>query len=387
MAFGQLQNQLDQTETGGPPLVPDAVALKKTNDASGVGKTEITATPIRTDPNFYADPKDFRREDKRAQTLCLDLTAATHDLLNDVRVGRLPDIDLVTKPLANMVKSVLRHPCAFVWAARLHSNQTYLCTHAVRSAVLSVVVGRRIGLELDSLITLAQGSLLCQIGKSKLPKHLLEKPGKCSSAELKRIRRHVGVGTALLKKCRNNNPLVVEIVQNHCERFNGTGYPQGKKGDEIPLLARVAGLVDCYDAMTNVRPHTDQVMSPSDNIKFLFVQRDVLFQRQLVEEFNQALGIYPTGTLVELNNGQVALVRQQNETSRLQPKILLVLDENKRPLNKLSSLDLKEHNQHFKNQPLAISCALGINEYSLNPTQLMHQYSGQSRRWSRLIGR
>lgn len=361
MSFGQLQDQTDEMEPAG-----------------------ILVAPIKTDPNFYADPKDFRRELKRAQTICLDLSAANHELINNVRVGLSPDAKSVIGPLANMVKSVLGHPCAFVWAARLYSNQDYSFSHAVRSSIFAVVVGRRMGLERDSLMDLALGALLCQIGKARLPKQLLEKQGEFSAAELGRIRGHVDAGVALLKKGRNINPAVIEIVQNHCERFDGTGYPEGKQGDDIPVLARIVGLVDSYDAMTSVKPHTDTVLSSSDCIKFLFGQRDGLFQGQLVEEFNQALGVYPTGTFVELSNGQVALVTKQNESSRLQPNLLLVLDEDKQPLERLSSLDLKQHRLKFENQPLSISGGLGINEYSLDPTEIMRKWAGQNRGWNRL---
>ena len=376
-------------QTGSPQLAEQpalkAIAPEEKPVASDAAESSnVTVSELCTDPNYYDDPKGFRQELKRAQTVWLDLSNAAQDLIGDVRVGRSPSLAVVQAPLLKMVESVLRHPDALVWVARLHSGEPYSFSHAVRCAIFAVVFGRRLGLKQPRLETLAEGALLCQIGKTKLPKQLLEKRDPLASIELTRIRGHVELGVDLLRQCGDISEEVTGIVENHCERFDGSGYPHGKMGDEIPLLARVAGLVDCYDAMTSVRPHTDDILSTCDDIEFLYEQRDILFQGQLVEEFIQAFGIYPTGTLVQLNSGDVALIKSQNESNRLQPEILLVLDENKDPLEKFSQIDLRQFNETNADRPLSIKRALSVGEYGLDPNELMRQHAGQKRSWAKL---
>jgi HD-GYP domain-containing protein (c-di-GMP phosphodiesterase class II) len=367
-----------QTGAGAPAAELEEITLAS-NKASHRG---ISAQKIRTDPHYYDDPKDFRRELKRAQAICLDLCAATSDLIDKVRMGLPLELAVIAKLLGKMVKSVVRHPDAFVWVARLHSQDDYSFSHVVRCSIFAVVFGRRLGLKEPRLETLAMGALMCQIGKTKLPRKLLEKRGALSPDELGRIRSHVETGVALLRGQDDVNVEVIETVQNHCERFDGSGYPRGKKGDQIPLLARIVGLVDSYDAMTSIRPHTDEILSTSDDLEFLYEQRDVLFQAQLVEEFIQAFGIYPTGSLVELGNGQVAMVQSQNETNHLQPQILLVTDESKNPLDKIVEIDLREYNLTHSDQVISIKRTLAVGEFDLDSNQLMRRYIEQKRSWT-----
>ena len=104
---------------------------------------------------------------------------------------------------------------------------------------------------------------------------------------------------------------------------------------------------------------------------------------QLIEEFIQALGIYPTGTLVELNNGAVALIHAQNVRNRIQPEILLVLDKNKRPVEKLTKVDMREYNERHE-FPLSIARALTAGEFGLDPNEIMQQHHSQRWDWRKL---
>ncbi|RMF19360.1 MAG: HD-GYP domain-containing protein, partial [Gammaproteobacteria bacterium] len=118
---------------------------------------------------------------------------------------------------------------------------------------------------------------------------------------------------------------------SHHERHAGHGYPQGLKGTEIPFHARIAAIADCYDAITSERPYARPV-SPSEAVSKLYEWRNVEFQAALVEEFIQAIGIYPAGTLVELTDGRVGIVIQAHATRRLKPRVLLLRDADKAPI-------------------------------------------------------
>ncbi len=134
---------------------------------------------------------------------------------------------------------------------------------------------------------------------------------------------------------------IIHIVRNHCERFDGSGYPQGLIGDKIPFLAKVAAIVTVYDEVTNPR-NSKYPLAPSKAMARLYDMRNIEFQEELVVQFIQALGIYPTGTLVELNTGEVAVVVEQTFARRLKPKVAVVIDANKTKLTEPKILDLFE---------------------------------------------
>ena len=141
---------------------------------------------------------------------------------------------------------------------------------------------------------------------------------------------------------------ILAIIENHHERMDGSGYPRGMKGAAIPLLARIAGLVDTYDAMITARPYA-AARSSSEAAQELIDCKGSLFQDALVEQFVQAIGLFPTGTLVEMNTGEVAIVVRQNDTRRLKPEVVLVLDAEKTRKIMLDLIDLA-------NQDVAANC-------------------------------
>jgi hypothetical protein len=158
-------------------------------------------------------------------------------------------------------------------------------------------------------------------------------------------------------------------VATHHERHDGSGYPNGLKGNEIPMYGRIIGLVDSYDAMTCVRPYATS-RSPHKAVAELYEQRGMLFQTELVEQFIQTCGIYPTGTLVELTSGEIGVVIAVHSLKRLRPNIMVVLDRNKAPLRKFRNLDLSIVEQDEDGNPLSVKGGLAAGAYNIDPKEL-----------------
>ncbi len=351
-------------------------------EAAAARADGIFSAPIQTKPDRYPKPKNFRREFKRAHPIYDNLSVATGRLYDDLRVGRGLDPALVERPLQEMIDSVIRNPDAMVWMRKLHAPDSYLIGHSARTAVLAVVLARGMGLAEAQLRRVAAGALYCQIGKTKLPTRLLEKRNP-SEEEIERLHQYVELGLEILKACRGIDPEVIETVRNHHERFDGGGFPGGRAGDEIPLLARLVGLVEWYDAQTSLKPHSDQVMSATEAMDALFEQRNLKFQDQLVDEFIRALGIYPNGNLVELNNGEVALVQAQNPDHRTQPHVIIVRDERGKRLARYRALNLLEYNKNH--DPLTIKRALAADELKLEPGEIMEATAALKRGWRKFF--
>jgi hypothetical protein len=161
---------------------------------------------------------------------------------------------------------------------------------------------------------------------------------------------------------------VVEAIATHHERHDGSGYPKGLIGSAIPVFGRILGIVDSYDAMTSIRPYA-AARSPHDAINELYRQRDKLYQPELVEQFIQSCGIYPIGTLVELSNGQVGVITEIHSLKRLLPRVMLLLAEDKRPLQRFREIDLSQMDQDYPSR-LTIKAGMPNGAFGLDAVEL-----------------
>jgi len=228
-----------------------------------------------------------------------------------------------------------------------------------------VAFGRHLGFSKPELEDLAVGTLLFDIGKLQLPDGLLKKPGRLTDTEYSLIRRHVQFGAQMVREMKGTNKEIVSIVLHHHERHNGSGYPRGIIGNKIPVNGRIAALVDCYDAITSERAYSSAISS-YDAVQMIYEWRDKDFQVDMVEQFIQCIGLYPTGTLVELSTGEVGLVLSQNRVRRLRPKVMLVLDSNKIAYAINPTLDLIEDPEDDEGHVIEIRRPLAPGTYGIN---------------------
>lgn len=239
-----------------------------------------------------------------------------------------------------MVDSVIRNPDAFTWLSRVREKDEYTYAHSVRSAIWAIMFGRHIGLNKKDMDALAMGVLLKDVGKVNLDPALLENTQRTAKEELV-YQSFVESSADILRETTGVEPRVISIVKTHCERLNGSGFPQQLSGDKIPMLGKIAGIVTYYDETTNPRGQFSP-MAPSKAVSNLYDLRNIEFQEELVIEFIRAIGLYPTGTLVELTTGEVGVVVEQNFSRRLKPKVMLVLDATKKTLGKYQLLDMSQ---------------------------------------------
>ncbi|MDX1480052.1 MAG: HD-GYP domain-containing protein [Woeseiaceae bacterium] len=282
---------------------------------------------------YYKDTVSTTDELVVARTLRSGALDKLMNVMERIRSGRevsMPELEIVT---GAMVDSVLRNSTAMSLLVRLEEKGEYTGMHSFESSVWALVFGRHLGLDRDSLNAVGLGGLLMDIGKARIPARLLNKTGELTDVEIAYLRTHVELGIEILKESANVDRRVLEMVATHHERFDGSGYPKGLKGNDIPVFGRIGGIVDSYSAMINDRPYA-AAMSSFDAMREFKALADKHFQAEMVEQFIQAIGVFPVGTLVELNTGQVGVVLKENPSSRLQPEIAVILDANKEPVEK-----------------------------------------------------
>ncbi len=296
--------------------------------------------PIKVKPNTYSHHEPLDKEVKRAQQLHQNVFNAVGEVMSQLDSGNLSSVHETKRAASDMVDSVLRNPDAFTWLSRIKETDEHTYGHAVRSAVWAILFGRHIGLAKQELDTLALGVLLKDVGKTRLPKSLLVNIDR-TTQEQAEYETFIDQGVDILRKLPGVEPRAIAVVKTHCERINGSGFPQHLRGDKIPLLGKIAGIVTFYDEYTNPRGAHDPI-APSKAVSRLYEVRGVEFQEDLVVEFIRGIGLYPTGTLVELTTGEVGVVVEQNFERRLKPKVMLLLNALKQPLHKHQLLDLAE---------------------------------------------
>ncbi|MDP6435665.1 MAG: HD-GYP domain-containing protein [Gammaproteobacteria bacterium] len=289
----------------------------------------------------YRIKTPIKREMPQAMAAYEVAMITMNNVLEHVREGRTVDVGQVQEAAGPIINSVLRNPGAMGWFVLLNKRDEYAYSHSIASSVWAVVLGRHLGFDHAALEMLALGGMLLDIGKACIPEALLRKTDKLTNVEKDLLARHVEYGLELVSDYPGIGREVLDMIGSHHERLDGSGYPDGLQGSDIHAYGRIAGLVDCYDAMTGNRPYA-AAMSSYDAVCELNALAEVHFQKELVEQFVQALGMFPTGSIVELNSGEVGIVVEQNRVRRLRPKVMLVLSPDKQPLKKNPTVDLRK---------------------------------------------
>ncbi len=238
-----------------------------------------------------------------------------------------------------MSDSVIANPAAMMWLLRMRSENTVVVSHALKVAVYMLTLGRHIGFNKEQMVELGFIGLLLDVGKLEMPPALLSKPEKLSEQEAEIIQTHVDASIQLLE---SKEPLSFNVrlgINEHHERMDGSGYPRGLSGGEISIFGRMAAIADSFSAMTSERAYS-KTLSSFDAMKELFKMAEGQLHAPLVEEFVQAVGIFPVGSLIQLTTGEIAIVLEHNKVRRLDPKVLLLTRSDKTLLEKPIMFDL-----------------------------------------------
>ena len=315
----------------------------------------------------YTDARDFGDEYPHAQTAIATLTQSVTGMFDAIRRGGSIDAVRVKSAVEPMIDSITRNPDACIWLARMKQADTYTYQHSIGCSIWAVALGRQLGLPKADLRSLAIGGLLFDVGKLQVDSTLIESDRVLDDDEYALVQEHVNLGLSAVKASGVINQDVLDMIEMHHERHDGSGYPHSLAGDQIPIFARIAAIVACYDAITSHRNYAE-ALPPSIAIKMMYEWRDIDFQAELVEEFIQAVGIYPAGTLVELSSGQVGVVLSEYRTRRLRPKIMVLLDADKNPLTELLTINLLGVTETDTGQPLNIVNSLEPDAYGIDMT-------------------
>ncbi|MDD2997855.1 MAG: HD-GYP domain-containing protein [Erysipelotrichia bacterium] len=275
---------------------------------------------------------------------------AVSDMINQVRVGHGIDAKQTIEVSHTMVEEVLQAPDAIMNLMDIKSFDDYTFTHNVNVATISLLIGVAMGFSREEMDDLGTGCLLHDIGKLKIPLSILNKEGKLTDQEFAEMRAHPTYGYDILAKSKGISERAKMVVVQHHEKFEGSGYPRKLKGTEISLFGRICAVADVYDALTTDRPYR-VAMPPYEAMKILTAGMDNHFDPKIVGVFIRKFSLYPAGSLVELNDGSIALVLKNNPVSVVRPVIKIVIDSSGRKLKERIEINLLEYKELFIKGP------------------------------------
>ena len=289
-------------------------------------------------PRPPAGTQTTHQEELRfAKEIQKEANKVIHSVLGDVRMGKQIQVERLSPVVSQITDSILRNPGTLVSLGRIREGDTYTFQHSVSVCTLLVAFCRYMELGAETIQEAGMGGMLHDIGKMRVPDHILNKPAKLTDAEFAIMKDHVVLGLETLRTTPGISRTVMQVTGEHHERFEGSGYPYGIERDEISQLGRMAAIVDVYDAITSNRIY-HKGMEPPAALTKLFEWSDHHFDPERVQHFIQAIGIYPVGSLVQLNSRRLAVVMEQGAQGLLFPKVRVVYDVNRR--QKITPLDL-----------------------------------------------
>jgi len=304
----------------------------------------------------------------RAQTAVKQTATIVSQLSHTVEAGGAIESSRAKESVVQITDSVVRNPDAIALLTRMQQQVAQTLDRALGISVNMTIFGRFLQLPRDSLEVLGLLGLLQDVGKLKLPKELVER-GPINAEEIALYRTHVAHSVEILGSTPGVPAELPGLASLHHERYDGSGYPRGLRGAGIALPGLIAGIVDTFDTLT-APPPLGERMTPANALSVIYKGRGTQFHPALVEQFIQCLGIFPVGSVVELNSGEIGIVLAQNEVRRLQPRVMVVQDAARNPIRPYKILDLMKEPKARPGEPYRIQRTLEYDSVQVDPREL-----------------
>ncbi|MFK8052862.1 MAG: HD-GYP domain-containing protein [Woeseiaceae bacterium] len=297
-----------------------------------------------SDAHDYSDTRRPKQDAKAATKAFNHARAATERLFHAISTGKpveAPHCRGVVEPL---VKCTLANPDAMAWLTFINKSDPQRHDRRISTAVWASIFARYLGMTPPAVLDVATGGLLLDIGFTRIASSLQTHDGLFAGRERLAMQSHVRLGFEMLGRIPGITDRIFQMQRQHHERIDGSGYPRQLKGEAIGAYGSMAAIVDCYDAMITDTPYRP-ALSSAAAITELNSLVDTHFPRLHVQCFVQSLGMFPSGSIVQLNTGEVAIVIEQDSRHRLRPVVLVVCNDAQERLEKPYKMKLVSMNR------------------------------------------
>ncbi len=367
----ELKSKVDINEAELTPVIeepePKSGLKVDVNRPSAAKKAIAQGGSIADIPAPPEPSVDFMDELEEAREIHDHMNTVVNKLYDSISRNKVPDFAQVEAVVSDVVSSLNRNEFALEWMTQLKDKDQFTAQHSMNVGIFSVKLGRHLGLHEDIQKVLGMCGLMHDIGKIKVPKRILMKPNSLTEAEMAIMQKHTEVGVKILKQTPNVPVEVINVCEKHHERMDGRGYPNQLTGDRLDLMTRIVSIADAYDAMTS-ETHYNPGFSSSHAMSELYRQKNKAYDAELVDAFIRAIGVFPVGTVIETHTGEVGIVISTSDDNRLNPSVIMVLNNKKKPFEKAHILNtakiMSENGEDFR---FNIRRALNPGNYGVHP--------------------
>ncbi|MDX1375932.1 MAG: DUF3391 domain-containing protein [Burkholderiales bacterium] len=361
----QNEKQLDTLKKFCKKVFVDPEKVDRKTEEEAVAR----ATAAVRGNTVYKETVSVEAELPRAERVYERSTVVVTEIARTVPAKGTIDTERTQQASQQITESVVRNPDAMTLLSKMQEKGSGVLSRAVEVSVMMTVFGRFLQYAEDQLHTLSMLGLLQDVGKLRLPAPMLKKTTAWLPQEQELFKTHVNHSVEILSKTSGLPPDFPGLASLHHERYDGSGYPRGLKGNAINLLGAIAGLVDAYDMLVAPAPWGEN-MTPSTALGVLYRNRGEKFTPGLVEQFIQCMGAFPVGSVIEMQTGEIGVVISQNPVKRLQPRIMLVRDAGGGPIKPHLVLDLTRGPKAGDGEPYRIRRTLDSSTVKIDPKEL-----------------
>jgi putative nucleotidyltransferase with HDIG domain len=245
--------------------------------------------------------------------------------MRDIENGRIPSGKRINSVVDNMVSVTMKDHTTLLGLAMIKDYDNYTFNHSVNVGILALTLGAYLGMDRESLRDANTAGLLHDIGKTRIDKNILNKPGKLSDHEYEQMKKHAEKGAEIISKMQDIHPRVAEAVLGHHIKHNRTGYPEWARQKSFNEITEMVAVADCYDAITTVRTYSMPIL-PKAAIDTIRRLSGTSLNGSLVDKFEEMMGKYPVGTLVRLDTNEIALVVRPHPVESSIPALKVIID-------------------------------------------------------------
>ncbi|MBP2644745.1 MAG: hypothetical protein H6Q75_185 [Firmicutes bacterium] len=264
-------------------------------------------------------------EDVLHEKTRVDALRVTQKAFNEFRQTRKLEVTALLDIVNKVVEDIMSNKNAVIHLTDIRANDDYTFGHSINVCLLATMIGVKLKLKETQIKELALGALLHDVGKMLVPSELLGKTGKLTRDEWKIVKAHAEQGFEILRKdCAI--PLVsAHTAYQHHESLDGKGYPRGITGNKVHYYAKITAIADIYDALTSERPYR-QAMLPHEAYEIIMAERGVKLDAELVDVFLENVALYPIGTVVRLNTGEIGVVVKVYSNLKSRPVLQMLVN-------------------------------------------------------------
>ncbi|MEC4727570.1 HD-GYP domain-containing protein [Shewanella sp. D64] len=317
------------------------VDIDRSCDSCGFNKTRLPPPTVKKPP---PSRDALQQKAKKLITEAKDLLAK---VLSETFEGKAIEIGPFEEFADNMIKSALLDSDALKCVSALRNKDAYLLEHSVNVAFLLITFGQYLSFDKERLKEMAVGGILHDVGKTQVDDSVLHKPGKLTQQEFEHMKLHQNFAVEIMDKTVGMSKISKDVCLMHHEKLDGSGYPNGLKGDELPIHGRMSCIVDIFDALTAKRCYKDS-MSPASAFKILLRLTPFHLDEALVYQFIRCVGVYPVGSLVELSDGRIGIVWYAKGRDALHPILKCFYSLKQKRYLAVIFVDLLESEAHIE---------------------------------------